>query len=146
MGIQYGAPFAQTGLDRLKGEIFGNERAARSTDVIIYNKSSKSFKLEASDPSNNDCKHGGYSTGLFPDYEIQAKQAAVYGMESHGFARGVKCTTRYVSSDGSFFELINDNPYVGKNWMDGTKSDSLGLTPTRGQGNNNQVRWIIEDA
>lgn len=140
MATQYGAPFAQTGLDRLRGEIFGSSNSTRSTEVIIFNKSKRSFKL-----NTNECEHGGFTTGLFPEHEIASKQSVVFGMQSHGFMTGVKCVTAYSSQEGLFFELLSENPYAGKNWISESHSSSLVVTSTRGTGNNNQVRWIIED-
>ncbi|KAJ6648633.1 hypothetical protein Bhyg_03864 [Pseudolycoriella hygida] len=141
LATEYGAPFAKTGLDRLHSEIFGSDVAARSTDVIIFNKSGKSFKLIA-----NDCEHGGWATGLMPEHEVQGKQSTVFQMQSHGVMTGVKCLVTYKTNDGIFFELLSDNPYFGKNWVSESHSSSLIVTSTRGVGNNNQVRFVIEDA
>lgn len=140
MAKQYGAPFAETASTRLHGNIFGSGRATRSTDVVIFNKSNKSFKL-----ASNDCAHGGYSTDLFPIHEIASRESTVFGMESHGFATGCECTARYTSSDGSYFEVTSNNPYIGSNSISDSHSSSLKLLSTKGQGDNNQVRWIIED-
>ncbi len=140
MATTYGAPFAETASSRLHGNVFGKGRATRSTDVVVFNKSNKSFKLDS-----HDCDHGGYSTDLFPVHEIQGKESTVYGMESHGFLTGVECTVKYTSRDGSYFEITANNPYIGSNSMRQSHSSSLRLTPTKGQGDNNQVRWIIED-
>lgn len=92
------------------------------------------------------CDHGGYSTDLFPEYELGPKQSTVFGMESHGFATGVECKTRYASSDGSFFEMTSVNPYIGSNSILDLCSYSLTMIPTLGQGDNNQVRFIVENA
>lgn len=54
LGKQVGAPFAETAVSRLHGNIFGAGRATRSTDILIFNKSGKGFKLSA-----NDCEYGG---------------------------------------------------------------------------------------
>lgn len=87
----------------------------------------------------------GYSSNLFPEHEIHAKESTVFGMESNGFATGVTCTTKYTSSDGSYFELFNDNPYIGANVIRESYSSDLYVLGTKGQGDNNQVRWVIED-
>ncbi len=140
MAATYGTPFAETAIGRLHGNIFGKGRATRSTDVILFNKSNKSFKLDT-----HDCAHGGYSTDLFPVDKVKARESTVYGMESHGFATGVECTVKYTSGDGSYFEITSNNPYIGSNSMRQSSSSSLKLTPTKGQGDNNQVRWIVEN-
>lgn len=136
---KYSAPFADTALKRLHGNVFGSGRATRSTDVAIINASKKNFSLKS-----NNCAHGGYSTGLFPEPKIMSKKSSVFGMESHGFATGVECTTRYESSDGSFFQVTANNPYIGSNSIKESFSKDLQLIPTKGQGDNNQVRWIIQ--
>lgn len=141
MAKKYGAPFADTAMERLHNNIFGSGRATRSTDAVLFNKSSKTFQLEYS-----DCDHGAFTTDLFPEHTIASKESIVYGMESHGFATGCKCTVKYVSSDGSFFEVTSNNPYAGSNTLRQSNSPSLRLIPTKGAGDNNQVRWIIEDA
>lgn len=140
MAAKYGAPFAQTALERLHGNVFGRGRATRSTDIVLFNKSSKSFKL-----SSNNCAHGGFTTDLFPVHEIAGKESTVYGTESHGVATGCECTVKYLADDGAYFEVTANNPYIGSNSMRESNSPSLRLTPTKGQGDNNQVRWIIED-
>lgn len=120
--------------------IFGSERATRSTDVIIVNRSNKKFTLDAS-----DCNEGGFATDFFPDFEIRAKASTVYAMESHGFASGCACTVRYISEDGTVFEVTSRNPYIGYNSVSITNSDWLKVTPKVESGFNNQVEWIIED-
>ncbi|XP_037037803.1 uncharacterized protein LOC119075464 [Bradysia coprophila] len=137
---QYGAPFTQTALDRLHLEIFGNATAARSTDVIIFNKSGLTFKL-----NKNECVHGGYAPNLFPEHEIGSKQSSVFAMTSHGALSGLECTTKYTAPEGVYFVIVAGNPYIGKNWMEERHSWSLEITSTRGTGNNNQLRWIVED-
>lgn len=138
---QYGAPFADTAFQRLHGDVFGSGRATRSTDVVLFNKSSRKFNL-----ISNSCSHGDWSTGLFPEPTIQSKKSSVYGMESHGFATGVQCTVKYQSPDGVNFAVTSNNPYVGGNSASEDYSkDSVILIRTLGGGNNNQVRWIIED-
>lgn len=120
--------------------MFGSGRATRSTDVILFNKSSLNFKLTA-----NSCAHGDFSTGLFPEPTIKSKQSSVFGIESHGFLTGCECTVRYESVDGSYFQVTADNPYVGSNSGSQTFSNNLNLIPTIGVGNNNQIRWIIQN-
>lgn len=120
--------------------MFGNGRATRSTDVVLFNKSSYNFKL-----LSNSCSHGDWSTNLFPEPSIQTKKSSVFGMESHGFATGVECTVKYQSLEGTYFEVTSDNPYIGSNSANEHFSESLKLTRTLGGGNNNQVRWIIEN-
>lgn len=140
-GIDLGAPFAKTATSRIHGDLFGSELATRSTDVIVFNVSNKNFTLDS-----NECDEGGFATGSFPDFAIQAKASTVYGMESHGFASGCACTVKYTSEDGTFFEITSRNPYIGKNAISQSHSPWLKLTPTKGGSNNNQVRWIIEDS
>lgn len=130
-------------MDRLHGSVFGNvtARASRTTDVIIFNKSNKTFIL-----NSNQCEHGGYSNNLFPEYEIPAKMSSVFGVECHGLASGVKCTTRYQDSDdGTTFSITIKNPFGGKNSATGSGSLNLRIIPTVGKGDNNQVRFIIEN-
>ncbi|KAG4077235.1 hypothetical protein HA402_009864 [Bradysia odoriphaga] len=141
MAQEYGAPFAETALKRLHGNVFGTGRATRSSDIVIFNRSSKSFRLES-----NDCSNGGWSTDMFPVYELQSQESTVLGGESNGFMSGVRCNVRYASSDGSFFHIWFYNPYLGENFnnCDFTPS-TLRLMKTEGKGDNNQVRWIIYD-
>lgn len=110
---EYGTPFLKTAVDRLHGNIFENTtaRASRTTDVIIFNKSSKTFKL-----NSNHCEHGCYSSDLFPEYEIPSKKETEdFGVECHGMASGVKGTTRYQDeNDGTSFFITSDNPFGGK--------------------------------
>lgn len=140
-GKQYGAPFADTAFERLHGDVFGSGRATRSTDVVLFNKSTRQFKLVS-----NSCSHGDWSSDLFPEPTIKSKQSSVYGMESHGFATGVECTVKYQSEDGMHFQVTSNNPYAGRNSASEDFSyDFIKLVRTLGGGNNNQVRWIIED-
>lgn len=142
MAVESGAPFAKTSLDRMHGNIFGSGRGPRSTDVVIFNKSDKSFTLTSS-----YCKYGGFSTDIFPEHQILAKMSSVYGIAANGFMTGVRCTAKYESpNDGSYFEVTSRNPYVGSNSMKESHSESLKLTPTLGIGHNNQVRWIVENS
>lgn len=79
---------------------------------------------------------------------MPSERASVFGVESHGFLTGVKCTTRYQSSaenDGTFFSITTDNPYKGENLARDWTSLNLKVTPTVGKGNNNQVRFIVDD-
>lgn len=138
------APLTQTALGRVKGEIFGNGRAARSSDVIVMNKTPKTFKLR-----DNTCQWGGFSSDLFPEAELPPKSTTVYGVESNGFMSGVTCTVKYEVVEngqgvGEFVKFFVDNPYIGSNieqsWLNGT----FEIVSTLGQGNNNQVRYVIQ--
>lgn len=77
------APFAETGMKRIHGSLFGEGRATRSTDVIIFNKSSHHFKL-----AENHCNRGGFTGGMLPEPELKPHTSTVYGVESHGFMTG----------------------------------------------------------
>ncbi len=81
--INLGAPFAQTALDKIHGQIFGSGRAARSTDVIIHNTSDESFVYVKSSTETGD-----FSSSLLPPHEIPAKTSEVYGCESNGVLTG----------------------------------------------------------
>lgn len=138
--MDIGAPYVETSLARIHANIFGSGRGPRTTDVILSNKSRKSFTM-----ASNYCESGGFHTKLFPDHELPSKTSLVYGVDANGFMTGVSCKTRYQSSDGTYFEVTSRNPYIGSNSMEQSHSESLKLTPTLGVGQNNQVRWIIED-
>lgn len=138
--IRDGAPFGQISRNNLLGSSFGADRASRSTDIIIFNKSRRSFVLTTS-----NCESGMYSDHLSPEASISGMQSLVYGVESNSFATGVECTTTYSSRDGSYFELTTSNPFIGSNSIRASHSPSLKLEPIIGKGNNNQVRWSIED-
>ncbi len=141
LSAEYGAPFATTSLSRIHGNIFGNGRGPRSTDIILANKSRKNFTL-----GTTYCKYGGYSPDLFPEHQILSNSSSVYGVAANGFMTGVRCSTRYESPDtDSYFEVTSRNPYIGSNSMKESFSEDLILTPTLSVGHNNQVRWIIED-
>lgn len=131
---------SKIGLQRLREEIFGSGRAARSSDAVIFNKSGYQFRCTSS-----KCDYGGYSSSLLPEPEILAKQCTLFGMESVGLFRGLGCTTKYESDDGTFFELKVENPYYGQNSVSQSHSPNLFLVDVVGSGKNNQVRLIVED-
>lgn len=111
----------------------------RTSDVAIFNKSS--FKLKC---TSSKCDHGCYTSSLLPEQEISPKQSSVFGMESTGLT-GLDCTTKYESDDGTYFEIKTKNPFIGSNSVKESNSPNLVLTHTLGSGNNNQVRWIVDD-
>lgn len=142
MADQYGAPFTETAISRLNGNVFGTGRATRSSDIVLFNKSSKSFKLDS-----KNCTNGDFSTGLTPENEISSKESTVYGYDSVRFASGCECTTKYTSSDGSYFQITVDNPYTGSSSITTFFDLSLKLLTSKDfqTSNNNQVRFVIED-
>lgn len=137
--LKNGAEFSKTCLKRLAEDIFGSGRASRSTDVVIFNKSGLKFKCTSS-----ECGSGSYTSSLLPEHEILPKRSSVFGMESVSFLRGLDCTTKYESEDGSFFEIEACNPFYGRNSLNESWSPNLLLKHTLGSGNNNQIRWIVE--
>jgi len=110
---EYRAPFINTALERLHGNLFGTGRATRCTDVIIFNKLDRAFKLQA-----DSCDDGSWTGTMFPEYEIPAQSSVVHGAESNSFLTGLwACKTTYQSQDADKvkFTVAVSNPYVGKN-------------------------------
>jgi len=141
LAVKYGVPFAETCLKRLADDLFGSGRATRSTDAVIFNKSSFKFKCTLT-----KCDCGSYTSSLLPEHEILPKTSSVFGMESTNFLRGLECATKYQSVDGTFFEIKTSNPMFGKNSLSELSSPNLILTHTLGSGNNNQIQWIVENS
>ena len=140
--IKLNAPFTQTTVGRLHGEIFGSGRAARSSDILVFNAADTSLHLHST-----GCEWGGYSSNLFPETVIPAKKSSVFGIESNGFLSGVTCNTKYKSSDGNSWVFFHvDNPYIGHNVIYSRSSSDLTVVETLGQGNNNQVRFLIRNS
>jgi len=81
--VKLGAPFAETALQQIHGQIFGSGRAARSTDIIIHNMSDEDFLFKRSSVDTGD-----FSSSMLPPHEIPAKTSVVYGCESNGFFTG----------------------------------------------------------
>lgn len=69
----------------------------------------------------------------------------MFGIESHGLATGCECSVKYVSADGTFFDVWTANPYIGDNQMNQDQATNLRITATLGKGTSNQVRVIVED-
>lgn len=138
--LKYGVKISKMTLERLSEQIFGSGRAARSSDVVIFNKSGHKFKCISS-----KCDYGGFSSSLLPEYELLSKECTLFGTESISLFRGVQCTTKYANDRGTFFELTVDNPYNGKNSVSTSGSPNLILIDVVGTGKNNQVRLIVED-
>lgn len=63
--LKYGVEISKMGLKRLSEQIWGSGRAARSSDVVIFNKSGYKFKCIFS-----KCDYGGYTSSLLPEYEL----------------------------------------------------------------------------
>jgi hypothetical protein len=58
-------------------------RAARSTDVVIFNASDESFQLMSSTTDS-----GIFTSSMLPPHEIPAKSSVIYGCESNGVLTG----------------------------------------------------------
>ena len=128
------APFTETAAARLQSELFGAGRAARSSDIVIFNAADVDLHLH-----RTECQWGGYSTDLFPETEIPSKKSSVYGIESNGFLSGVTCSTTYESEDGK-----SRVQFLVENYINSTATADLKVIETLGQGNNNQVRFLIK--
>lgn len=137
------APFTEVALKRLQNEVFGNSsaRGTRSTDVLLFNPSSKTFEIVY-----NKCVHGGWSTGMFPEDVIPSNSSSVYGVESHGLMSGIACLVKYRTLDEkSELNFWVTNEYAGKNLAGWNCTDDLRVSNIVGTGNYNNVRFIIKD-
>ena len=135
------APFKKTALERLHSAVFGAGRAARSTDVVIFNGSGKTLKLVA-----NGCVTGGWTNAMLPEYIIPAHSSIVYGAESFGFLKGAtNCVLKYNSTDNEATVQVNtSNPFFGRNSAC-SQGTNLYTKTIKGRGYNNLVRFFVED-
>lgn len=145
MAIEMKAPFTKTSIERLQGPDFGRDRAARSSDIVVFNATDETFQLK-----KNECPYGGFSTGLLPEYEIQSHSSSVYGTESNGKAQGVLSIVdynglEYEKYDGKYFNAHVENPLIGRNNEAHWNSPEFDVIATVGVGLNNQVRYIIRN-
>ncbi|OXA44751.1 uncharacterized protein LOC110857755 [Folsomia candida] len=134
----HGAKFMENCHPKNKG--LWKSRAARSSDVVIVNKTKFHFKLTSESKSS-----GVWTEEMLPVSDINPKRSVLFGCQSRGFMTGcTECCVSYKSKCGNAeFTVYTSNPFVGAKHAGAKFASNVTVATNLGQQNNNMVCFTV---